>query len=102
MASDVDLDGRSGWRGEALHESLQFRILVRHARQGHLTGERVLEFSSQGEPLLGRSWREITEGTHDLLPRSLVSEDGLDQKVIYVGSIFISTDGFADVHGHYR
>lgn len=93
--------GRSR-RGQAFYEPIQFWILVRRARQGHLAGERILKLSSQGQPLLRRSWREIAEGTHDFLPRSFRSEDGLDQKVIYVCSIFISTNRFSDVHGHYR
>jgi hypothetical protein len=67
-----------------------------------LTGQRVLEFSGQGEPLLGWSGREITERTDYLLSWSLVGEDGLDQKEIHIGFVFVSADCLADVHGHYR
>ena len=65
-----------------------------------MTGERVLEFSGQGEPLLGWSGREITERTDYLLSWSLVGEDGLDQKEIHIGFVFVSADCLADVHGH--
>ena len=82
--------------------SLRAWILVRHAWQGHLAGKRVLELSSQRTPFLRRFWREIAKRTHDFLPRSFLGKDGLDQKVIYVCSIFVAADGFSDVHGHYR
>ena len=79
MTSDVGpITPDGGGCGQALYEPIQFGIVVRHARQGHLAGERILKLSSQGKPLLRRSWREIAEGTHDFLPRSFLSEDGLD------------------------
>src|SRR5271165_3028690 len=53
-------------------------------------------------PLLGWSRREITKRTYYLLSWSLVGEDGLDQKEIYIGFVFVSADCLADVHGHYR
>ena len=98
----VDVHGGSGLHGEDVPELPEFRILIGHSRERQLTGERVLEFSGQREPLLGWSWREITERTDYLLSWSLVGEDGLDQKEIHIGFIFVSADGFADVHGHYK
>ena len=98
----VDVHGGSGWHGEDVPELLEFRVLIGHSREGQLTGERVLEFSGQGEPLLGWSRREITERTDYLLSWSLVGEDGLDQKEIHIGFVFVSADCLADVHGHYR
>src|ERR1700722_18471656 len=71
----TDHAGR-GRRGKALYELIQFWIVVRHAWQGHLAGERVLKLSSQRQPFFGRLWRKITEGTHDLLPRSFRGKDG--------------------------
>ena len=59
-------------------------------------------FRARASHLLGRSGREITERTDYLLSWSLVGEDGLDQKEIHIGFIFVSSDGLADVHGHYR
>ena len=37
-----------------------------------------------------------------LLSWSLVGEDGLDQKEVHIGFVFVSADCLADVHGHYR
>ena len=98
----VDVPGRSGLDGEDELELLEFRVLIGQSREGQLTGERVLEFSGQGEPLLGWPGREITERTDYLLSWSLVGEDGLDQKEIYIGFVFVSADCLADVHSHYR
>ena len=98
----VDIHGGSGLRGEHALELLEFRVKIGHSREGQLTGEGVLEFSGQREPLFGRSGREITERTDYLLSWSLVGEDGLDQKEVHIGFIFVSTDCLADVHGHYR
>src|SRR5262249_60866225 len=92
--------GGGSW-GQSFSEPIQFGIVVRHPRQGHLTGECVLKLPSQSKPLLRRSWREIAEGTHDFLPRSLLREDGLDQKVIGGCSIFISAHSFSHIHDHY-
>jgi hypothetical protein len=98
----VDVHGGSGLHGEDVPELLEFRILIGHSREGQLAGERVLEFSGQGEPLLGWSRRDITERTYYLLSWSLVGKNGLDQKEIYIGFVFVSADCLADVHGHYR
>src|SRR5271157_2160720 len=57
----VEIYGRSGLHGEDELELLEFRVLLSQSREGQLTGERVLELSGQCEPLLGWSWREITE-----------------------------------------
>ena len=98
----VDVHGGSGLHGEDVPDLLEFRVLIGHSREGQLTGERVLEFSGQGEPLLGWSRREITERTDYLLSWSLVGEDGLDQKEIHIGFVFVSADCLANVPGHYR
>ena len=98
----VDVPGGSGLQGEGLLELLEFRVLIGHPREGQLTGEGVLEFSGQCEPLLGWSWREITERTYYLLLWSLVGEDGLDQKEIQIRFVFVSTDCLADIHSHYE
>ena len=53
-------DWQSG-RREGLHELSQFRILIGESREDELPGECILEFSGQGEPLLGRSGREVAK-----------------------------------------
>ena len=97
-----NVHGRSGLHGESVPELSQFGIVIGHSREGQLTGECILEFTGQGEPLLGWSGRKITERTYYLLSRSFVGEDGLDQKEIHIGFVFVSADCLADVHGHYR
>ena len=76
----MNVYGGNGLDGESVDELLEFWIRVGHSREDQLAGECILEFSGQGEPLLGWSWREITERTDDLLTWSFVGEDGLDQK----------------------
>jgi len=71
--------GGCGWHGESVHKLSRFRILIRESWEGQLTGERILEFTGQGEPLLGWSGREINERTYYLLSWSFLGEDGLDQ-----------------------